>query len=62
MARNIKINREQAEWLVDLLEELDPREVGTWRVDLSERIRSEFGMYVKSKSGATIIEPMSYEL
>ena len=49
MGQNIKLSRDQAEWLVDLLEEADPLEVGTWRVDLSESIRAVFGMCSKER-------------
>ena len=44
MARKIKIDRNVAEYLVDLLEDASPCKCGTWRIDLSDGIRREFGM------------------
>lgn len=48
--RNLPISRDQAEWLVDLLEEADPAKVGSWRVDLSREIRELFGMCTREES------------
>ena len=44
MARKITLGRTEAEWLVDLLEEADPRNTGIWRIELSRKIRASFGM------------------
>lgn len=44
MPRAIKITRDEAEWLVDLLEDCDPEKVGTWRHNLASEIRLVFGM------------------
>ncbi|MEE9401620.1 MAG: hypothetical protein V3V47_00325 [Desulfobacteria bacterium] len=38
------MNRDTAEWLVDLLEEANPFQVGIWRIDLAYDIRRKFGM------------------
>lgn len=42
--RNLPIDRNEAEWLVNLLEECDPKKSGTWRFDLASEIRTLFGM------------------
>lgn len=49
--RNLPLNRTQAEWLVDLLEEgCDPAKHGSWRHDLSAEIRLLFGMCTREES------------
>jgi len=42
--RNLGLTRDEAEGLVDLLEDCDPKLEGTWRFDLSIQIRELFGM------------------
>jgi hypothetical protein len=44
MSQKIDISREEAEWLVDELENKNPFDCGTWAIDLSSRIRETFGM------------------
>ena len=44
MARDWTLTRTEAENLVDLLEDCDPKEVGTWRHDLASELRELFGM------------------
>lgn len=44
MPRNLSLTRDQAEWLVDLLEYCDPKTEGSWRHDLASEIREQFGM------------------
>lgn len=42
--RHLSLTRTEAEWLVALLEDCNPKTVGTWRHDLADEIRYEFGM------------------
>jgi len=42
--RALELTRNEAEWLVDLLEDCDPKAVGSWRHDLAAEIRTLFGM------------------
>lgn len=42
--RSLELNRNEAESLVDLLENCDPAETGTWRHDMAAEIRVLFGM------------------
>ena len=44
MARNLALTRDEAEWLVDLLEDCDPVKVGSWRHDIATELRELFGM------------------
>jgi hypothetical protein len=44
MPRMLPLTRTEAEWLVDLLEDCDPKKTGTWRHDLASEIRTLFGM------------------
>lgn len=49
MAKNLKLARTEAEWLVDLLEDCDPKKEGTWRHDLAAEIRDLFGMTTREE-------------
>lgn len=42
--RTIELSRDEAEWLVDLLEDCDPFREGAWRALLAAQIRDAFGM------------------
>lgn len=44
MPRDISITRDEAENLVDLLEDSDPKVTGSWRYGLADEIRQRFGM------------------
>ena len=47
--RNISISRDEAEWLVDLLEKCDRKTEGSWRFDLADQIRETFGMVTREQ-------------
>lgn len=47
--RFIALSRSQAEWLVDLLENCDPKEAGTWRHEMAAEIREAFGMATREQ-------------
>lgn len=42
--RGIILSRNEAEDLVILLEDCDPKQIGTWRHDIAAQIRQNFGM------------------
>ncbi len=42
--RQLALTRNEAEWLVDLLEDCNPVETGTWRIDMAAEVRELFGM------------------
>lgn len=44
MARNLTLGRTEAKWLVELLEDCDPKVAGTWRHDMAAEVRELFGM------------------
>jgi hypothetical protein len=44
MPRSVELTRDEAERLVDLLEDCDLKVVGTWRHAIAEDIREAFGM------------------
>ena len=52
MARPLMLDRTEAENLVDLLEDCDPKKVGTWRHDMADDIRKLFGMISLKKERA----------
>lgn len=47
--KNVPMSRDDAENLVDLLEDCDPSKVGTWRHDLAANIREAFGMTTREQ-------------
>lgn len=42
--RQLDLGRDEAEWLVDLLEDCDPNKEGSWRFTMARDIRNLFGM------------------
>lgn len=44
------MTRDEAEWLVDLLEKSDPDKVGQWTLYLAANIRDVFGMIGQEES------------
>lgn len=52
MARSIIIDRNEADWLIELLEDCDPTKVGTWRHDIAAEIREQFGYPTRDQEAA----------
>lgn len=53
MPRDILISRDEAEQLVDMLEEgftVDPVAIDSWKLELAAQIRERFGMSTKEQS------------
>lgn len=48
--KNVPMTRDEAEWLVDLLEKSDPDKVGQWTLYLAANIRDVFGMIGQEES------------
>lgn len=48
--RKLLLSRDEAEWLVDLLEKCDLESEGTWRMDMASEIRKLFGMCTREES------------
>jgi hypothetical protein len=46
----IRLFRTEAENLMDLLEDCDPKKEGTWRFDIADQIRETFGMCTRERS------------
>jgi hypothetical protein len=59
--RTISLSRDEAEWLVDLLEECDPKLVGSWRFALAEEIRFAYGMTVLDPNGVAAQNPRAVQ-
>lgn len=49
MARNLALSRNEAERLVELLEDCDPKVAGTWRHDMAAEVRELFGMATREQ-------------
>jgi hypothetical protein len=52
MSRPVNITRDEAEDLVELLEDYDHEVCGTYRMDISEKIREVFGMMTCAEAAA----------
>jgi hypothetical protein len=52
MTRPVNITRDEAEDLVELLEDYDHEVCGTYRMDISEKIRAVFGMMTCAEADA----------
>jgi len=60
--RHLTLTRDEAEALVDLLEDCNPETQGTWRFNIADELRELFGMCSRERSMKIKAEAEKLEL